>query len=79
MQAKGVNNITIVEPAPEVEQLVKLFPGAEQEQVHTFRRLYGTVQLLLGMESHFRHIRDGRKAGNLRLNMTVFYPVWVLT
>ena len=42
-------------PAPEVEQLVKLFPGAEQEQVLAFRRLYGAVQLLLGKELRFLH------------------------
>ena len=80
VQAIGVDNITVVEPAPEVEhdQLVKLFPGTEQEKVHSFIRPHGRVQLMLGMEMCFLHSRDGRKANNLRLNKTVFYLAWVL-
>ena len=69
----------MVKRAPEVEQLVKLFPGAGQWQVRAFSRPHGTVHRLLGMASRFLHSRDGREAGHLRLNKTGFYPGWVLT
>ena len=48
VQAIEEDKMIVMVPAPEVEQLVKLFAGAEQEQVLAFRRLYGAVQLLLG-------------------------------
>ena len=41
--------------------------------------MYGTVQLLLGMESRFLHSRERQEAGNLRLNKVIFYTGWMLT
>ena len=79
IQAVGVNKITEVERAPKIRDLVRMFPGAGKEQARVFNRPYGTVHLLLGMASRSQYSRDGRKAGNLKLNRTVFYPGWVLT
>ena len=79
IEALGVNSITEVERAPKVRDLVRIFLGAGKEQARLFKRTYGAVHLLLGMASRSLHSRDGRKAGNLRLNRTVFNPGWVLT
>ena len=62
-----------------VRNLIRMFPVAGQEQTRAFNRLHSTVQLLLGTTSGSLHSRDGGKAGDLRLNRTVFHPGWVLT
>ena len=59
-----------------------MFPGAGRDQARanqSQRRPYGTVHQILGMASCSLHSRAGRKAGDLRLNKTVFHPGWVLT
>ena len=47
--------------------------------MRAFDRPHGTVQLLLRMELHSLHSKDGREVGDLRLNRTLFHPGWVLT
>ena len=79
VQAIGMDNITEVEHSPKVKEWIKLLPGVGQKQMRAFDRPHGTVQLLLRMELHSLHSKDGREVGDLRLNRTLFHPGWVLT
>ena len=79
IQAVGMDKINQVEKAPKARSLVKMFPGAGQDQARAFNRPYGTVHLPLGMASCSLKSRDGRKAGDLRLNRLVFHLGCVLT
>ena len=72
IQAKGMNSLSKASPAPDVKNLIKHFPNAEQGTKAVFDRKHSQVQVMLGMTSRLLQCMDGLAAGNPRLNKTVF-------
>ena len=79
IQAIGMSSLTGVSPAPEVQKLIKLFPGDEQSTIQAFNRALDKVQLMIWMTSRSLHCKNVLTAQELRLKKSIFYPRWVLT
>ena len=79
MKAAGVDCIAEVKRAPKVKHLSSMFPDAEAVAARAFSRPYGSMHVVLGMESRSLHCRGGYKADNIRLNTSIFPPGYVQT
>ena len=75
----GIECTTEVKRGPKFKHLKRMFPEVNADAAEAFSRLYGWLNIVLGMESRPLHCSDGYKASKLRLNKSVFAPGWVLT
>ena len=77
--AIGMDKIASIDKAPQAQKLSHWFPGVSTIARQAFTMPYGAVKVLLGMPTRSVHSKDGREAGSLRLNNSVFHPEWVFT
>ena len=79
VRAVGIECISEIKRAPNAKHLRGMFPQAKADAAEAFSRPYVRLGIVLGTESRSLHCRDGYKAGDLRLNTSIFSPGWVLT
>ena len=74
----GIDSI-ITSMVEGVKGLVRLYAEETHKAKQKFTRLLDFIDVLLRMASKSLHCKDGREAGELRLNKNIFSPGWVQT